>query len=1181
MTAMVSIFRLPLKKIKPRSRGAWWKYVLIPPILPMNQTTDQVKISEKSSQVTALEQISVTSFAAFELALSELGPVDGSKQIWLKYGHDRFVVADSFDPTGPCWETKGSGTERVRTVQHPNLYEFLVSKEKEYGGGVFLLYSQPQGYPLKECVAVSDNIPAELDNGTPDEQWGKLSEFSDLSGLKPRKILTSGGKSYHEHFGGADHFPVAQAVYLRRLLAIALMSDPAVCNPHQPMRVEGFDRHEDGTLKGHQTRVYQSDNRYTYAEFVEGFKRYFAAKGLTFPESITDQWWTVLKRFIKNQDLAGLKAELVKGSEGYEAEKRAKAEKSAEALNERLKRWGSQPITDGLGKTVSECIEEAKHRLGTSLYEKYGYEAGDRRFCCPFHQSESQNSAWVSPASDGTPLFHCPTCTGEKGVNSFSFYLMETRGSFDVPNKKEYVEVGRDYCNLVGVDVPELKPNSKPDRQTPNVVKDGDRQTSKAGEDGDRAKSKDYRLGEEDDSNPPALTLAENLSDVLQNRLIYDDGKKQWLLYELHHPGVFSPISDEYLQQKIGRLLKKWNYKPYSFQYLTNTIKFLRTFQLEPVWNERSPSEFIPFKNGVLEIETGKLLPHSPEYRFTWAMPREHDPNAKDWSKINAFLEQATQGNQQIKLILICFLNAILKGRSDLQKFLHLIGAGGSGKGTFTRLASDLIGQSNVHSSNLEDWCGNRFETANALNKRLISFNDEDKKVGALSRFKQLTGQDNLRAEEKGKKAFSFTYDGMVMVASNFPIFAGDSSSGLSRRLILVPFNHVPEAGDRRQLNKEFQSELSAFTNYLLSISDELVTKTLTETKEIAELNTEFWNARQRTDSIAAWVNDGVIFDPEAVTPIGNDRNECKDGSQPRTLFGAYCLHAQQSGTQSKSVKNFSPDLVELCSRILGKPVERVALRNGKFIKGLRLRTADDFDLPSYESQLENAQKLERYESRYESVTSDVTSETLATQGCYECDESNQLLGKVSEKTENLDTPQGVPPLADALPSVEKITTAKTECDLPVTLVTAPENKGFQPSRDPSPTRNSTRNSRNDGKWEQSSEAIAVDDAQQQTIIDELLQAQSQAEQKQIKEKWGEEKVKWVFNALPPVQKNRIKLVAKAIATGKKVAFDRYDGLKGGGTVTAIDEVSGLLTLSTGEMQHIDSLLLDEPGGAA
>jgi putative DNA primase/helicase len=105
-----------------------------------------------------------------------------------------------------------------------------------------------------------------------------------------------------------------------------------------------------------------------------------------------------------------------------------------------------------------------------------------------------------------------------------------------------------------------------------------------------------------------------------------------------------------------------------------------------------------------------------------------------------------------------------------------------------------------------------------------------------------LTGGDWLRAEEKGKKAFHFRFDGMLAISSNFPIFAKDNSSGLTRRTISVPFNakdnssgltrrtiSVPfnasvAPSQRRDLNKDFQPQLTAFTNYLLSIPDERVT---------------------------------------------------------------------------------------------------------------------------------------------------------------------------------------------------------------------------------------------------------------------------------------------------------------------------------------------------------------------
>jgi putative DNA primase/helicase len=157
----------------------------------------------------------------------------------------------------------------------------------------------------------------------------------------------------------------------------------------------------------------------------------------------------------------------------------------------------------------------------------------------------------------------------------------------------------------------------------------------------------------------------------------------------------------------------------------------------------------------VVEVATGKLLPHSPDYRLTWQLPREHNPLATNWNTIDAYLDHLSGGNSALKDIYLCFCNAVLKGRADLQKFLHMIGIGGSGKGTFARLVTDLIGEENILSTTLEDWCSNRFESASAYRKRLVVFWDEDKQVGNIGKFLSLTGGDWIRAEEKVRKVSS------------------------------------------------------------------------------------------------------------------------------------------------------------------------------------------------------------------------------------------------------------------------------------------------------------------------------------------------------------------------------------------------------------------------------------------
>ncbi len=452
---------------------------------------------------------------------------------------------------------------------------------------------------------------------------------------------------------------------------------------------------------------------------------------------------------------------------------------------------------------------------------------------------------------------------------------------------------------------------------------------------------------------PAADKVAEEIAEEYRNRLAFNNITSSWMRYEAELPGVWSVESDNFIESIVSNILKTLEISGYgSHSYITNIVKKLRCELMQRTWDEKSANELLPFSDGVLELATGKLLPHSPGYKFTWALERTHDTNATDWSLIDEFLTHATGGNPALKEILICFANAVLVGRSDLQKFLHTIGIGGSGKGTYMRLLVDLIGISNVHSSTLEDWCGNRFEAANAYRKRLIVFWDEDKGNRQMGKFKSLTGGDWLRAEEKGKKAFQFKFDGMVAVSSNFPVFAGDNSSGMSRRIIAIPFNQGVVPSKRRDLNKDFQPQLAAFTNYLLSIPAERVTEVLLGLESVPEMDEQFWEGRIRTDSIAAWLNDCVIRDAMASTPVGNDSNNI------HTLYGSYWNHCKGSGTSPRASKNFSPDLLELCQKILGwTEIEKVSTRVGKVIKGLRIRGGTDGNIPTYDWTLSQAVK--------------------------------------------------------------------------------------------------------------------------------------------------------------------------------------------------------------------------------
>ena len=460
---------------------------------------------------------------------------------------------------------------------------------------------------------------------------------------------------------------------------------------------------------------------------------------------------------------------------------------------------------------------------------------------------------------------------------------------------------------------------------------------------------------------PKPDVIGAQLAEQYRNTWVYCDELKTWLAYSLKTQGIWTIVSEQYLAAEIDAILESRNIVGYGTNaYIQNIIGKLKRKLFIREWSEKSSADWLPFKNGVLELATNKLHEHNSGFRFTWQLPRDYTVVETNWKTIDNWLTQATQGNIEHKQLLIHFAAAVLRGRNDLQKFLHLIGEGGTGKSTFTNLLTALIGEANTATldlSNLED----KHEIARIFAKRLVVFADQDKAPKKVSNFKKLTGQDRLSGRKLFHDGFEYIFSGLAVVTSNRPIFHTNIGSWLTRRVAMIPFDYEYPNHKKRDLIKEFEPELSAFTTYLLNISNAEIDAVFKGLNKQHKINSTVWESQIRSDGLASWVNEWVIANPDSKVKIGSNKFEWSTDEdycpQQSTLYGSYSLYCRRTGRSAKSPQNFSAELLELVNRILGWKAEKTRTRiNGqtaRVIKGLKLRSKYD-DRPTVEEILES-----------------------------------------------------------------------------------------------------------------------------------------------------------------------------------------------------------------------------------
>jgi len=159
-------------------------------------------------------------------------------------------------------------------------------------------------------------------------------------------------------------------------------------------------------------------------------------------------------------------------------------------------------------------------------------------------------------------------------------------------------------------------------------------------------------------------------------------------------------------------------------------------------------------QNGLLNLETLELKPHTPDYLSTSQISVTYNKEATA-PKIRKFLnEVAKPGDIALIEEIIGWL---LWPDYNVHKAIMFIGPGRNGKGTLLRLITAFLGKKSVSNVTLQDLVADRFAKADLYGKLANIGGDlPSKDLSDTAAFRNLTGGDDNRAQEKYRAAFNF-----------------------------------------------------------------------------------------------------------------------------------------------------------------------------------------------------------------------------------------------------------------------------------------------------------------------------------------------------------------------------------------------------------------------------------------
>ena len=291
--------------------------------------------------------------------------------------------------------------------------------------------------------------------------------------------------------------------------------------------------------------------------------------------------------------------------------------------------------------------------------------------------------------------------------------------------------------------------------------------------------------------------------------------------------------------------------------------------KLIPVYDgamNRPDTHKVIFNNGVLDLTTGQLEPHSKYFYSTILLPYDYSVHATapNWL---AFLNDTLDGDAERVALLQEWIGYLLLNDYRHHKVMLLLGPMRCGKGTIGRIIQHLVGDANFTGGSLSSFARDSF--IDSLRTRPVLFiGDAAKKVPSsvvnqvIERIKGISGNDAVDFDRKYLPGLSETLPTRITIAANGLPNLFDDSGALASRIMLVPFYKSYIDREDLGLIDKLLPELSGIASWALAGLRRLLQ--VGRFTEPAVSREELEQIRESYSPLTQFLKECCVMDPSA-----------------------------------------------------------------------------------------------------------------------------------------------------------------------------------------------------------------------------------------------------------------------------------------------------------------------------